>query len=296
MTSTPIETSDLLPEGIVPIVRGMLHGNVIAFAGPSPAIVDTGYPTGVDELEAALAAHDFPIEAIERIYLTHVHSDHAGGTAEIVRRSGAKVYAHPDAAQLVATWDLDGLWLGATGQDMPRFDVDQTLLPGERVELGEFEFEVIHTAGHATGGISFHCADLSTTVTADALWRRGFGLLNPWVDGPQVYDDTADALDRIEQTASRVVIPGHGAPFGDVAEALAAARARLAHLRARPDRVRFHALKNLVGFLRLAEGPSPELRVKAQALAHRLPALPGDDQPADPQALIAEAFEHFSAS
>jgi hypothetical protein len=43
-----------------------------------------------------------------------------------------------------------------------------------------------------------------------------------------VFDEAAVALDRIEALAPVLVIAGHGAPFGDVREALARARASLA--------------------------------------------------------------------
>jgi hypothetical protein len=44
------------------------------------------------------------------------------------------------------------------------------------------------------------------------------------------------------------VIPGHGAPFTDVAGALARARSRLAGFRAQPERHARHAVKVLVKY------------------------------------------------
>jgi hypothetical protein len=46
----------------------------------------------------------------------------------------------------------------------------------------------------------------------------------------------------------RVVVPGHGAPFADVAGALARARSRLAHYRADPRRHALHSAKVLVKY------------------------------------------------
>jgi hypothetical protein len=52
----------------------------------------------------------------------------------------------------------------------------------------------------------------------------------------------------------RQVIPGHGAPFEDVAAALSRARSRLAGFVADPDRHARHAAKVLVKYHLLEEG------------------------------------------
>ena len=76
------------PMGV--LVRGWLDGNVVRIGHD---LVDTGYHTGIDELRAWL------VGPVERIFLTHVHSDHAGGVAAF--QDEAVVYAHPDARAIV---------------------------------------------------------------------------------------------------------------------------------------------------------------------------------------------------
>jgi hypothetical protein len=55
-------------------------------------------------------------------------------------------------------------------------------------------------------------------------------------------------LDLIERLPVKVVIPGHGAPFTDVAAALARARSRLAGFKADPARHARHAAKVLIKY------------------------------------------------
>jgi hypothetical protein len=55
-------------------------------------------------------------------------------------------------------------------------------------------------------------------------------------------------LDTIEDLPVRVVIPGHGRPFTDVAAALARARSRLRSFRADPARHARHAAKVLIKY------------------------------------------------
>src|SRR5205814_850138 len=58
-------------------------------------LFDTGPNSGkaLDELEAALREHGRRIEDLERIVLTHQHTDHVGLVGILARRSGAEVCA-----------------------------------------------------------------------------------------------------------------------------------------------------------------------------------------------------------
>jgi glyoxylase-like metal-dependent hydrolase (beta-lactamase superfamily II) len=65
-------------------------------------LVDVGPNSGkaLDELEAALRDHGRRIEDLERIVLTHQHTDHVGLVGILARRSGAEVCA----LDLLAPW------------------------------------------------------------------------------------------------------------------------------------------------------------------------------------------------
>ena len=73
-------------------------------------------------------------------------------------------------------------------------------------------------------------------VIADDLWQRGFGVVFPELEGESAFDDVGRVLDLIESLDARWAIPGHGAPFSDLAAALAFARERLNVFRADPQR------------------------------------------------------------
>ena len=241
-----------LPDDLSVLVRGWLHGNVTFIAGPRPACVDSGYHSGFDALRAAFEAFGGPVTDLAEIALTHVHSDHSGGVADLVAASGARVSGHPDAKDLVDRWDVDGLWLGPTGQVLPRFAMDRAIVEGDEIQLGARTWRVLWTPGHATGGVAFFDPSDGVLITGDALWEDGFGLLDPWADGPDVFDLAARALETLSALDAQVVIPGHGQPFSDLAGALARARSRLAHLRQNPERLRRQVVRNGVMFYGLA--------------------------------------------
>ena len=251
-------------------MRGWVHGNVVLVFDPDAPnrvdVVDSGYGTGSSALATFLHAPP------RRLALTHVHADHAGGAAWLQAR-GAEVYAHPDAATLVERWDRRGLWLDGTGQQLTRFTVEHRL--GDAVVLGGRVWRVLHTPGHATGGVSFFDPTDGVLITGDALWEDGFGLLDPWVDGERVFAEAAQAFDRLATLEAAWVIPGHGAPFTDLHGALGRARSRLDHLAKNRDRLRAQVVRNGLGFFRLAHPAAPLAAVEAVArslaAAHGLP-------------------------
>lgn len=217
------------------LVRGWLHGNIVRIG---PDLVDTGYHTGFESLD------DWLVGPVDRVFLTHVHSDHAGGVAALRDRDRIEVFAHPDAMAIVSPWDEGRLWLTGTGQALPRFAVDARL--PTQVDIGGHPFDVIHTPGHATGGVCF-VDDDGVMISGDALWERGFGILNPTIDGPGVFADAALALDRIAEVAPRLVIPGHGPPFTDVTGSLKRARHQLEQMKD-PEALRKRGFMGAIGF------------------------------------------------
>lgn len=256
MHATPIE-------GVHVLIRGWLHGNVIAIAGDPPVLIDTGYCTGADETARFCEqATGRPLAALRDIYLTHVHSDHAGGCAELMRRSGAKVHGHARCRELVERWDGERLWLTNTGQQLPRFRIDELVAAGDEVVAGALRWRVVELPGHATGGVGLYCEQHRALIAGDALWERGFGVLWPEVDGEAVIDQAATALDRIEALAPALVVPGHGAPFADVAGALARARDVIERWRTAPDELRRTAALGLVAFWLLANPGASRARYR----------------------------------
>jgi glyoxylase-like metal-dependent hydrolase (beta-lactamase superfamily II) len=255
----------LLPPDLHVLVRGWLDGNVVLVHGSPPVLVDTGYHTGATALQAWLAEAGVRPGDLGAIALTHVHSDHAGGVAALQGAAGGRlpVYAHADARALLDPWDPLLLWLTGTGQEMPVFAATHDLEPGRTVRIGDGDWRVLPTPGHAVGGVAFLREHDGVLISGDALWEDGFGMLNTWLHGPGVFEEAARALDTIEDAAPRLVIPGHGAPFTDVSEALANARGRLAALRADPERNLRQVLRAGHAFTRLAHpdwGPARRLQ------------------------------------
>jgi glyoxylase-like metal-dependent hydrolase (beta-lactamase superfamily II) len=85
-------------------------------------------------------------------------------------------------------------------------------------------------------------------ISGDALWENGYGLLMPPEIDPAALPAARATLEMLASLDARIVIPGHGEPFTDVAAALERAFQRTAAFEADSLRIARHALKALLAF------------------------------------------------
>jgi glyoxylase-like metal-dependent hydrolase (beta-lactamase superfamily II) len=249
----------LLPAGVTVLERGWLSSNNIVLAGDGAGavVVDTGHVTHAEQT-VALLRHALAGEPLARIVNTHLHSDHCGGNAALRRAFGAVPVAVPPGHwDAVDRWDDAALSYAETGQRIERFPVHDRLLPDTDFEVGGRRWQVIAAPGHDPHAVMLWCTADRLLISADALWGNGFGVVFPELDGEPGFADVAASLDAIEALAPAAVIPGHGAPFDDVADALARARRRLDGWRADPPRHLRHGMKVLVKYHLMEERMLP---------------------------------------
>ncbi len=244
MTSAPAP----LPRTMRVFERGWLSSNNVVFDdGDAISVVDTGYATHAPQTVALIenAAAGRPLA---RIVNTHLHSDHVGGNAALARRHRARIWIPPGQAGAVAAWNEQQLSFTATAQHCERFGFDGLLRPGEAIELGGLRWEILAAAGHDPHMVMLFEEHHGVLISADALWENGFGAIFPELDGDGGFDAQRATLELAARRRPRVVIPGHGAPFTDVAAALERASRRLDALAASPERNAHHVLKVLIKF------------------------------------------------
>jgi glyoxylase-like metal-dependent hydrolase (beta-lactamase superfamily II) len=251
MTLGPTSPHAALPSTVRVFERGWLSSNNVLFIGAhETALVDTGYLTHAPQtlalVERALAGRQ-----LDRLLNTHLHSDHCGGNAALQARYGCRIAIPAYEADKVRAWDENALSYRATGQQCARFDFTDTLVDGQRLTLGDLEWQVLAAPGHDPHSLMFYCEREGILISADALWENGFGVIFPELAGESGYTEARAALALIASLDVRLVIPGHGAIFRDARGALARANSRLDYLQADPVRNAQNALKVMLKFLLL---------------------------------------------
>lgn len=239
-----------LPATMRVFERGWLSSNNVLFTGPQSALVDSGYVTHAAQT-LALVDHALEGRPLARLLNTHLHSDHCGGNAALQARYRCHTLIPAAEADKVRAWDEDALSFRATGQQCPRFAFDGTLAAGVTIELGGLPWQALGAPGHDPHALLLYCAVEGILISGDALWENGFGVLFPELAGEPGLKEQAATLDLIDSLHARIVIPGHGAMFGDPAQALARARSRLDYLAHDPRRTAQNAVKVMLTFLLL---------------------------------------------
>ncbi|WP_299017303.1 MBL fold metallo-hydrolase [uncultured Caulobacter sp.] len=133
------------------------------------AIIDPGGE--VDRLLKALADKGL---TLEKIWITHGHMDHAGGAAELKARTGVPIEGPHEADQF---W-IDRIQQSGEMYGMPEariFVPDRWLQDGDKVTLGETEFEVLHCPGHTPGHVVFFHRQAKFAQVGDVLFQGSIG-------------------------------------------------------------------------------------------------------------------------
>lgn len=111
--------------------------------------------------------------AVEKIWITHGHADHAGGAADLKDATGAPIEGpHPDDRFWIDSIPADARRWGMQGRS---FEPDRWLADGDRVQVGEAEFEILHCPGHTPGHVIFFNRAARFAQVGDVLFRGSIG-------------------------------------------------------------------------------------------------------------------------
>ena len=246
----------LLPDNVRVAVRGWLNCNQVLLHSPQGhVLVDSGYHACAAETIARLRDPAMlGAEPLASLVNTHCHSDHIGGNAAIARAYGCPITIPRDEVPTIDDWSIQESWNAYVDQVAERFSYQCTIAAGESFRAAGREWQAHAAPGHDMEALAFFDPAERILISGDALWENGLGFVwahetpNPFVAAALA------ALETIERLDPRVVIPGHGEPFEDVAGALARARSRLASFAADPRRTARHMMKVMFVFSMLARG------------------------------------------
>ncbi|GAB3680368.1 MBL fold metallo-hydrolase [Salinarchaeum chitinilyticum] len=157
--------------------------NVFLVDGERRVLVDAG--AGFDAA-ARVEDHGGDLDAI---VLTHTHPDHVGNVETLKDAFGAPVY----------------------GFDAERDAVDRALADGDVVQLGDHEFQVLFTPGHAPDHCCFYADTSGVLFAGDLVFQNGgYGRTDlPGADRETLLSSIEQVLDAIDEDL-RELHAGHG--------------------------------------------------------------------------------------
>ena len=178
--------------------------NVFLVTGETTALVDAGANF---DLVSRVEAH---VDDLDRLYLTHTHPDHVENVAAVRDAFG------------VETWGFD-----------PESEyVDHRIDDGEAIQIGDDDYEALHTPGHKPDHLCFYSRSAGVCFAGDLVFANGgFGRTDLEGGDRGTLVESIQYLREVVGSDLDVVHVGHGPsisdrPLDDVEIALRAAETR----------------------------------------------------------------------
>ena len=182
--------------------------------GGELAMIDTGGGRGVPRILDNIKQLGFEPRNIEVAFITHCHFDHIGGNQGMKEATGCRIAAHEAEVKEIETFGEMSLYsmARAQGLELQPVKVDVVLRDGQHVQVGDIDFEVVHTPGHTPGGICLLIKEEGVTsiFTGDTASTQGrLGYMNgPGCDLPA----WKKSVRRLISLKPDRMFPGRGVP------------------------------------------------------------------------------------
>ncbi len=170
------------------------EGLIIDPGGEAKTILKTAQQTGL---------------SILIIVITHAHIDHVGALREVQEKTSARFAIHEAEKGLLLTTPMRMLTsLGISPVKSPPRP-DRLLKDGDRIDVGDLHFQVLHTPGHSSGGICL--SGHGVVFSGDTLFNAGIGRTDfPGMSHERLIKSIHEKLMVLPDET--VVYPGHGPP------------------------------------------------------------------------------------
>lgn len=178
-------------------------------------LVDCGYDdNSVAMIDRNLAYWGMNPKDIKYIFLTHSHFDHTGACRAFKER-GAKLVAHPTVAEALARGDERTIHYAFMRGDFPTCSVDKAVDDGDRIQVGDWTFDVLNVPGHTEGNLIFVTEKDGRRImfTGDFVFHERPLTTDEtiaWNGGTEFDTDKfLESLLRVQRIRADALLPGH---------------------------------------------------------------------------------------
>ena len=225
----------------VPLPRNPLKAvNCYVIKGPQRhLVIDTGMnrPECRAAMEAGLKKLDVDLERTD-FFITHLHADHMGLVSHLASEASTVYFNRPEADMMARAHNDGGFarkmmsfarFVGFSDQEMHESllkhpglryhapdPVDFVLMDeGDRLQIGEFDFECIHTPGHSPGHLCLYDAEKKLMVCGDHVLGEISPNISAWEEDDDPLRDFLDSLDKVAEKEVELALPGHRGTLHD---------------------------------------------------------------------------------
>lgn len=147
---------------------------------------------------------------LKEIWLTHGHIDHVCGVVEMLGQYEVPVIG-PHHNDLFLLEELPKRTLEYAKYGFPyspSFMPTRWLTEGNQLNVGKYNFEVLHIPGHTPGHVVFYCASEKLLIAGDTLFKESIGRTDfPRGNHQDLLNNILNKLYVLPDDV--VVIPGH---------------------------------------------------------------------------------------
>ena len=250
------------------------------------ALFDTGMntPDTFSKLEEALERIGKTVHDIDKIFLTHYHTDHCGMAGRIKEISGASIHMSKIGSKIIEIQKNEKLLVnrikdfyishglsekaidilisfirGFRNVTVP-FQIDVSLEPPQVMNLGSSVIEVLPTPGHTRGHVSYLFPKEGILLSGDHVLPEITPNLSPDIFCPDFHplESFLASLKMIENLSVAKVYPAPGDPFSN--------------LKGRIEEIReHHRERKGLAFDSIKRGPKTSFQASLDIFGHDLP-------------------------
>jgi metallo-beta-lactamase class B len=175
-----------------------------------------GFVETAPQIEQNIAQLGFKLADVKILFNSHAHYDHAGGLAELKRKTGAKLIASALDAELLRNGGHNDFRFGDTLM-FPPVEVDQIIDDGKSIDLGSQKLTAFLTPGHTKGNTTWTTKISDGAKSHDVVFAGSPTALDYQLAGKESYPGIASDFEEtfavLKKLPCDIFLSDHGSFF-----------------------------------------------------------------------------------